>query len=331
MGLNAVQYHFSSPLQKKEEPRNLYAISGRRWFNASADYTFTYKNVFFFGEAALDKNNNTAVISGLLASLDPKVDVSLLYRNINEKYQSLCGNAFTENVLPGHESGWYAGLVIRPAMAWRLSAYADFFKFPWLKYRVDAPSQGQDYAVQLTCQPRRQWEIYGRYGSETKAINAAHHNGEMNVVIPKSRENVRVHFSCQVNPVTVVRGRVEAVWYDKKGKAPEQGFLTFIEGSYKPFTTLSLKLRLQYFETDGYDSRIYAYETDVLYSYSIPAFSDAGYRYYFNATYEVSKKWSVWMRWATTKYTNKETTFTGLAETAGSQRSEIKMQMRYTF
>ena len=87
-------------------------------------------------------------------------------------------------------------------------------------------------------------------------------------------------------------------------------------------------LRLQYFETDGYNSRIYAYENDVLYSYSIPAFSDKGFRYYLTLNYDLTKKLSFWLRWAQTIYKNRNTVGSGLDEIQGSRRTEVKLQAR---
>jgi hypothetical protein len=62
----------------------------------------------------------------------------------------------------------------------------------------------------------------------------------------------------------------------KMEKNSEEGFLMFTEGIFKSDFSLTASLRLQYFETGSYDSRIYAYENDVLFSYSIPAFFDKG-------------------------------------------------------
>ena len=87
-------------------------------------------------------------------------------------------------------------------------------------------------------------------------------------------------------------------------------------------------LRLQYFETDGYNSRIYAYENDVLYSYSIPAFSDKGFRYYLTLNYDLTKKLSFWLRCAQTIYKNRNTVGSGLDEIQGSRRTEVKLQAR---
>ena len=93
----------------------------------------------------------------------------------------------------------------------------------------------------------------------------------------------------------------------------------------------SANIRLQYFETDGYDSRIYAYENDVLFSYSIPVFYDKGYRYYFNLNYDFTRKLSCWFRWAQTIYKNKSTVGSGLDEIEGNKKTEIKVQLQYVF
>ncbi len=97
VGVNGIYYNFSLPIEKRNEPYNLYAISGKHWYNLSIDYSYTYKNLHFFGEAAMDKNSSKAFINGLLVSVDPRVDVSFVQRTIQKGFQSINGNAFTEN------------------------------------------------------------------------------------------------------------------------------------------------------------------------------------------------------------------------------------------
>jgi hypothetical protein len=121
------------------------------------------------------------------------------------------------------------------------------------------------------------------------------------------------------------------IWYDKKGKTAEEGFLIFTEGIFKAASSLSANIRLQYFETSGFNSRIYAYENDVLFSYSIPGFFDKGFRYYCNLNYDVNRKLTVWLRWAQTVYRKKNVIGSGLDEIAGNRRSEIKLQGLYKF
>lgn len=332
IGINGIYYNFSIPVQKRDEPYNLFAMSGKNWQNLSIDYSYTYKNLHFFGEAAADKNFDKAFLNGILISVDPRIDISVVQRVISKNYQAVNGNAFTENTYPTNENGIYAGITIRPAAAWRLDAYGDIYRFPWLKYQVDAPSYGRDFLAQLTYVPNKQVEIYTRFKNESKQLNQADNLTPTNYLVQLPKQNWRLQTSYKINPIISIRNRVEMTWYNKKDENSETGFLTFIDFIYKPMMKpFSGVLRLQYFETDGYNSRLYAYENDVLYSYSIPVFFDKGYRYYLTLNYDLSKKTSLWLRLAQTIYRDKNIIGSGLDEIAGNRKTEIKLQARYLF
>jgi hypothetical protein len=324
VGVNAASHQFSKPLQKRDEPYNYYAFNGKNLWNASIDYSYTYKNVHVFGEAAIDKDLNKAFVNGALISVDPKIDFSILHRTIQKEYQSLFGNAFTENVLPVNETGTYAGIIIRPAKGWTFNAYADFFKFPWLRFRVDAPEVGRDYLIQADYQPDKQSQVYVLYRSRAKPLNE--NGGVTNYPLERLKQNFRVHAVKQINPVFTIKARTEMLWFDRNEKDAEEGFLAYIEGTYK-FRKWQSNLRLHYFETNGYNSRIYAYENDVLYGFSIPAFFNKGFRYYLNFNYDISKRLTCWLRWAQTIYGDTESVGSGLDEIEGNKRTEVKVQL----
>lgn len=332
IGVNAVNYTFEYPIIKQDVEYNKYALSGKKLGNYSIDYSYTFKNMHFFGEVATDNNNNKAFINGLALSTNSRVDMSFLYRNISRGYQSLYSSAFTENTRPNNESGFYTGVTITPTDHLRINAYADFFHFPWLKYRTDAPTSGADYMVQIIYKPNRQVEIYTRYRTETKPINYNPYSQPLNPVIGKTKQGLRTQFSYKLNPTFTFRSRVELSWFDKKGDAPENGFLIYSDVLYKPLLKpFSGNIRLSWFETDGYDSRLYAFENDVLYGYSIPVFFDKGYRYYVNLKYGITRKLSVWSRFAQTIYSDKKIIGSGLDEIKGNKKTEVKLQLMYNF
>ena len=332
LGLNAVHYKFKFPLVKTGEPYNKYALSGNNFGNYSFDYNYTFRNIHFFGEAAFTSSFSQAFVNGILISASSRVDLSLLYRNISKAYQSLYTSAFTESTYPSNEKGLYAGISIRPNPDWRIDAYADFYKFPWLRYRVDAPATGSDYLIQLAYKPNKQLEIYTRYHAEAKAINVNPNQLTLSPVVQQPKKNWRTQVAYKVNTAITCRNRTEIVWFDKKGAAAETGFLTYLDLLYKPMLkSYSGNIRLQYFETTGYNSRLYAYENDVLYSFSIPVFYDKGFRYYININYDVNKKISLWLKWAQTVYKDKTLVGTGLDEVKGGWRSDIKIQALYKF
>ncbi len=327
IGFNGIAYRFSLPVLKRDEPYNLFAISGKNWYNMSIDYSYTFKNIHFFGEVATDKNKNPALINGLLISVDPRVDLSFLQRTISKKFQSINGYAFTENTYPTNETGWYAGISIRPVPSLRLDAYADFFQFPWLKYGVDAPSFGNDFLVQATYSPNKQTEVYLKYKNESKQVNQTGNTTVTNYLVTIPKQNLRLQVQNKINPSFTLRSRAELQCYDKGGTNQSNGFLTFFDIIYKPLMKpYSGNLRLQYFETDDYNSRIYAYENDVLYYFSIPLFYEKGYRYYLNLNYDLSKKISFWLKWSQTFYPERKSIGSGLDEINGNRRAEIKIQ-----
>ena len=331
-GVNAIIFKFSSPVQKRQEPYNIYAISGNSWSNYSIDYSYTYRNIHFFGEVAVDKNLHKAILNGILISVDPRVDISFLHRKIGPQYQSINGNALTENTYPTNENGLFSGITVRPASGWRFDAYVDIYKFPWLKYLVDAPSRGKDFLAQLTYTPNRQLEIYTRFRSETKQGNQPGNTDPSSFLVTLPRQNWRTQLSYKINPSFTIRSRTEILWYDKKDVNEELGFLSFADVIYKPLLKkYSANARLQYFETDGYNSRIYAYENDVLFYYSIPAFFHKGFRYYFNFNYDLNAKISFWLKWSQTLYKNVESIGSGLDEIRGSTKSEIRVLARVHF
>ncbi len=332
VGVNGIQYSLKFPLVKSAEPYNLYSLSGKSFGNYSTDYSYTYNNFHFFGEAAITNKKYPAFVNGLLISVANNIDMSFVYRNISKGYQSLYTNAFTESSTPSNEKGFFSGITIRPTNAWRVDAYADFFRFPWLRFRVNAPAAGSDYFLQINYKPNKIFEIYTRFRSESKSINYNPNELTISPVVPQPRQNWRTQFSYKINPELSFRSRVEAVWFNKKGESAETGFLLYADVTYKPsMKPYSANMRLQYFETEGYNSRLYAYENDVLYSFSIPVFYDKGYRYYINVNYDVNKKLTLWARVAQYLYPERTTIGSGLDEIQGNHRTEVKLQALYKF
>ena len=330
LGFNAIHYNFALPILRSADPYNRYALSGKGLSNYSIDYSYTLRNMHLFGEGAITGGLDKALLSGLIISVSSYADMALLYRNISPSYKALYANSFTENSSPVNETGLYIGLSARPNDAVRIDAYADVFKFPWLKYRVDAPSSGADLMLQVNYKPNKQLEIYCHYHTVAKAINAGDASATLQTVAIQPHRDWRAQVNFRINVATVLRSRTELVWAGKDKL--EQGFLTSFDVLYKPvLKRYSGNLRIQYFETDGYNSRLYAYENDVLYSFSIPVFYDKGYRYYANLNYDLGKNLTIWLRWAQTIYSGKSVIGSGLDEIQGNIKTDVRLQALYNF
>ena len=338
IGFNAIHYSFSNSIQKQNEPYNLYAIRGNHWSDYSLDYSMTCRNVHFFGEIAIDETKSMAFIQGALISLTENLEAALLYRNISKGYQSLNADAFTENTNPGNEKGIYAGITVRPFPGCHLDGFFDIYQFPWLKYQSDAPTYGRDFFIDVFYQPEKNWSLYSRFKNESRQGNIAGTGMRTNPLGWSSRKDWRTEITVSTGNKLTVKGRAECLWLNNHTVLSQQGFLGLINLNYHPgFKTYGVSLGLQYFETDGYDSRIYVSEEDLLYSFSIPAYYGKGFRYYINTSRKLSslfhpgRKERVHcegsIRWGQTIYPGKPTIGSGLDLIKGDRKSEFKLQV----
>jgi hypothetical protein len=331
IAFNSIQYHFSEIILKKKEPYNLYAISGKRWGNYSVDYGFSWKNLYLFGETARDFKGNIALEHGLLASLHPQIDFSIVYRNISPAYRAIQSNAFTENAEAQNEKGIYTGLSYRPKPGWRVDAYVDLYRFSWVSFSADLPSGGLNQLIQLYWKPNKKMETYLRFQKEIKAVNGRGLSANLNELVTLSRYGFRLQYSFQPDPKFTIRNRIDLAWFEKGG-LKEQGFQAYLDLIYKAIgKPYSMSARIAWFQTDGYNSRIYGYEQDVLYYYTISALFDSGMRFYFLFHHNIHRNWQIWFKFSSTLYTDNQSVGSGLTEISQNHRSELRVQLLYLF
>ena len=146
------------------------------------------------------------------------------------------------------------------------------------------------------------------------------------------KQNYRIEISYSINDRFSLRNRVEMVRYQKGGSKYELGFLNYQDIIYKPLSSkISGNIRFGIFDTESFNSRIYAYENDVLYSYSVPAYQGKGIRFYFNARYTLIRDFDLWLRYSLTSYYDQNTVGSGDDQINGNKRSDIRLQIRYQF
>lgn len=341
-GMNVIQYAFSFPFRPSGKPYDIFSLDGDHLCNYSIDYSYTFKNAHAFGEIAPGKNNDLAMVHGLLLSLDHNTDLSILYRRISKQYQSLFSNAFTETAAPVNESGLYAGISLRPAMSWQLNAFADIFHFPWLKYLVNAPGYGSNYMLQLTYIPNKEIECLSRLEFNNKPVNSNKTDLIITPVINIRQQNWRTQIDFHISRSLSMQSRTELLWLDKGINLKERGYSGYFGVNFKPSRKLiSGNIRLQYFETDSYDSRIYVFEDDPLYSFSIPALFGRGFRYYLNLAFNGTKflrviqvrksSFKAWLKIARSVYPGVSGIGSGLDEINKDHKTELKLQLMMEF
>jgi hypothetical protein len=330
IGTTFVGYNLDASLTKTTKYYNQFDFTGQNNLNAGVDFSYIYSNVNFYGEAAMSKNGGKAFTGGVLAALDPKFNVVLSYRNFDKNYQNVLASAVSENTLPQNENGLFFGFEAKLPGNLSLSSYFDRYKFPWLKFNANAPSEGMDFFSQVNWTPSKKVDMYLRFRNRTRMENTSIEN-MFDYLVPYNQQNIRYNVSFNILPSVKLRTRIEAVTIQKESEKTERGFIFFQDVVWKKIGfPLTVTARYGMFETDSYTSRLYTYENDVIYSFSVPALYYKGQRAYLMLNYDVTRKFEIWFRVAQTFYTNQTTLNAGdkLTEINAPSKTEIKVQLR---
>jgi hypothetical protein len=285
-GITALHSLLSASLEPKPVPYNLFEFRGRELRNAGIEYTATFRNVNFFGEGALSldagKSLAKALIQGILVAADPRLSFVALYRNYQPDYHSFYSNAFSEAGKTENEQGLYIGTVCKLVPGLTLSAFYDYIFFPWLKYRVDAPSSGNDYFIKLIWNPDKKTECYLQFRRRERAIDPGQSTGpdEINYPVSGLQTNYRINVSLNVLSSIRLTSRLEVIQKTDSVRMEEEGFLLSqslsLQKSRLPFT---LAATYTLFDTPSGNTRIYAFEKGIPGTYATPSFSGRGSRW----------------------------------------------------
>ena len=296
----------------------------------STDYQYLYKNLNFFGEFARSKNGGTAQLHGVLIGLDKTLSASFMYRDYDRSFQNDFAASFAESETQ-NEKGMYSGLEFKPNLKWKFRAYIDFYQYPWLRYYSSTPTFGKDYFIQSDYKINRNTKLYFRYKTERKEENFNIEDLNTPEIGINKKDVFRFNSTFKEGESWNFKNRIEYCKV-KNIEGNENGFMIYQDVKYKPlFSKVSFSTRLTIFNTESYNSRIYAYESDVLYGYSIPSFYGKGRKFYVVLKCNILKDTDLWIKYSETIYYNRDVIRSGWDEIEGNRLTEIKLQLQYKF
>lgn len=296
------------------------------------NYLLRFRKSEFFGEIARNSGNGNAFLSGVSVQAVPELSFAVLYRYFEPQYYSPYATAFSQNTQPSNEYAVYFGIEISPIKKFKINAYADFFRFPFLKYKVSAPSKGKNYFIESAYFLSEDIDLSARYTFIAKQEDAAAFAPNPPALADINLQKARFIISYKLTPSLRLRNRIEFTDYNKQTEKIQYGYyfsqdLSWISMDNK----YTLAGRYAFFQTDGWESRIYTYENDMLYSYSIPALSGKGIRAYLMLRYRPIQNVNIWLRYSTTFYSDRETIGSGQTQINGNHKSDAGLQVIVKF
>ena len=149
----------------------------------------------------------------------------------------------------------------------------------------------------------------------------------------RSKQTVtRFNVSYKISQSVSIRSRIDVVRINREDAEDNNGVALIQDIIYKPVDQpFSINVRFALFDSDDYDSRIYAYENDVYGLFSIPSYYYSGMRYYLNVRYNPMRKLSLYARIAQTVYNHQQTVGSGLDEINGNSKADLHLAVKWEF
>lgn len=331
-GITIVENFFNKVLKSQSKPYSVFYPQGRYFFNAGLNYSYRRNGFQLTGETAIDKAGNVATLNRLQYSPLPGYQVILLQRSYPKGYQTLLARSVSENSAVRNENGIYIGLEAKPVKYWIFFAYADFFRFPWLRYETDRPSSGFDGLVQATYSPFRSLTMFWLYRYKKKDKNIRDEKTGVKAVLPRYEHKFRYRLGFALPDNLSFRTTVDYVRKRPQGVKASNGLMLDQAVGYC-FQQLPVRLNIHYgiFDTDDYSTRITIYERSVLNAFSMPSFEGKGMRFALNLRYDMNRKLTALVKFAYTKYADRKEIGTGPERIGNDRKTDLYLQFRWKF
>lgn len=329
IGASYAIIHFDQPLLKDLKPYNMYSFSGTTDKKAGIDYTWNYKNMMVFGETSKNLNGGWATINSILISLSQNLDYISVIRSYDKNFKPVLCNGWGENGQNENEQGWYNAISARFKKGFSFNAYFDIYRSPWLRYQINQPgTSGHDYLLELGYSPSKTFTGYIRLRSETKPL-ANTTEDYFKEITNYTRHSIRTNLQVKISRNLNMKSRLEISQWSSTSQQTQKGIICFQDFDWKSSTgKISITGRITMFDIDGFYSRIYSYEDDMIYTYSVPMFLNRGTRVFILSKIKIRRNVDLWFKIAHTQYKNISTIGSGLDQILVPYKTDIKLQLR---
>jgi hypothetical protein len=233
----------------------------------------------------------------------------VLHRYFDKKYSAFSATTFGENSRVKDENGFYIGFQYIPKKRWTLTGYADVW--------CTSTRTGNEVLFNVAYR-RKNLDIL--FQTKYKSL----YQPDEDTVFFTKRQHLRFNIRYHLAEHWIAANRIE--WVETKTKS---GLMLYQDIFWKPSNSpFHLNGRYAYFDTDNFQSVIYAYENDLLSNYTVSRLYFKGSRFYVNFGYEPNSKWLIEARLARTIWQNQRSIGSSLDKTLGNLRTDWKIQMR---
>ncbi|MEG0795449.1 MAG: helix-hairpin-helix domain-containing protein [Odoribacter sp.] len=324
VGLNSLYYDYDPALVSGNSLYQQFNDKGEKRYLVSVDYKASFRGIYGFGEVARNDNGSWAIVNGLRGGAS-FISGCLLYRRYDRRYVSRYAAGFGEYSNTSNEEGVYGGVAITLLRDLKINLSGDWFHFFSPRYRAYTPSHGYEVMGEVSY-THSSFEHTGRVKYEIKPEDLSG-----GIFARRKRGDFRYEFQYRQGQCLEWRTRISVSHYRKEERR-EWGYMVYQDVIFAARRVqFKMQCRAAWFDTDSYESRIYAYENNVLYGYSFPFFMGSGGRAYLNMNWKPVDWLTCYFKSGLTVYTDRNKIGSGLTEVQGNRLYDFTFQLRFCF
>ncbi|HLN20495.1 MAG TPA: helix-hairpin-helix domain-containing protein [Bacteroidales bacterium] len=276
IGMTYTGTRLSLPVEKNDEPENVFSFNGSHNEVMSVYYSTVLKKNLLYGEFSSDNSLNYSIFQGVSISPAGRLTVNLIGGITSQGYTSFNGKSPVTGSSNRSGNSIMANLTFEASRNLFLSGGCLYTNYPWIRQGCSSPSISVKKEVRIKYLPSESISLEALYNRNLAGINSDEQN-RVPQLTDKNAGYFRVTFRFSPSPEVTLATRVDAKGPNRheRGYAILQDLMASIGR-----TPISIWCRYCIFSTDSWNTRIYAYENDLLYSFSIPAMYGEGCRSY---------------------------------------------------
>ena len=329
VGATGLWQAYSRPLTNGHLTYKTYYPTGNQFSNWSADYAFYRRAFTFAGETALSGNGGWATVNTVRLEPFDRVTLTLLYRHYARDYWGLQANAFREGNEVRNEQGLCIGADVQSIRHWHFTAWADLFRFPEPRYRVNEPSKGADLMASAQYNPSDGLSFFARYRCKVKERNVLS-GYTYDGLFREVTQRVRLQANVSLAPSWVMQGVAD--YCQVNAEKVDHGIRLADRVAWNhPAKTFSVNGEFSWFYTTAWASRLYGYERGLLYAYNYRAYYGHGLRGALMASGTLFGCLTCTAKVGWTHYFDRDEIGTGADLITQNHAEDLAIQLRYKF
>lgn len=314
-----------SSLDRRLSPRTSATrrnLHGQTFMASSVSASYMHHYFSLAAETAVNEHGHAATLLSGTAYPLSALSISATARSYDSGYATLHARSFSDGGHVQNERGLCLGADYHPGRQFFLRTYVDRAFFPQPRYQASRPSHSWDFFGESSLRLNESLSLRGRY-----RLRASKRDNTAKTALIDSRQH-RARLALDYVS-SLLSASLQADYAVHNYKTLERGFM------------ISSRVRLQAdwftadlfaagFHTQGYNSRIFVYEPQMLYDFSFPAYYGRGMRIVQRVNCQFNRI-QLSLRTGLTHYADRQSVGSGLQTVPHSTLVDADCQLVFKF